>query len=303
MAFKALTVNTPPAQAAHILAEDDAAIYGGLLGQDCVLPLGQKLKATVISNNKVRIADGVVSVGGHIGRVISGDYEDMTIANGVSGKKRNDIIAARFIAGASGGADTYKLVVIQGTAGTTATDPVTVKGDLYSGDKQRDYPLWRVKIEGLSIVKVEQMYKISVSDTELLERMTEMNRSLTEKITAINSSLMNKIIEESGSAENGSYIKFSEGTMICYYTYSSSNRNFDGIDVNGIRYCTDTLWFPQQFVSIPTVTASTFINGYCGFVGRINANTTLFSVMLCIVGDVDITRNIEITYTAIGRWK
>lgn len=193
MAFKALTVNTPPAQAAHILAEDDAAIYGGLLGQDCVLPLGQKLKATVISNNKVRIADGVVSVGGHIGRVISGDYEDMTIANGVSGKKRNDIIAARFIAGASGGTDTYKLVVIQGTAGTTARDPVTVKGDLYSGDKQRDYPLWRVKIEGLSIVKVEQMYKVGVSDAELLERMTEMNRSLTEKITEINSSLVQNI--------------------------------------------------------------------------------------------------------------
>lgn len=194
MAFKPLTVNTPPAQAAHILAEDDAAIYGGLLGQDCVLPLGQKLNATVISNNKVRIADGVVSVGGHIGRVISGDYEDMTIANGVSGKKRNDIIAARFIAGASGGSDTYKLVVVQGTAGTTASDPVTVKGDLYSGDKQRDYPLWRVKIEGLSIVKVEQMYKVGVSDTELLERMTEMNRNLTEKITAINSSLTERSV-------------------------------------------------------------------------------------------------------------
>lgn len=114
---------------------------------------------------------------------------------------------------------------------------------------------------------------------------------------------MNKIIEESGSTENGSYIKFSEGTMICYYTYSSSNRNFDGSDVNGIRYCTDTLWFPQQFTSTPTVTASTFIDGYCGFVGRINAESTLFSVMLCIVGNVDITRNIEITYTAIGRWK
>lgn len=190
MAFKALTVNTPPAQAAHILAEDDAAIYGGLLGQDCVLPIGQKLKATVISNNKVRLADGAVSVGGHIGRVISGDYEDMTIANGVSGKKRNDIIAARFIAGASGGADTYKLVVIQGTAGTTAADPTYIKGDLYSGDKQRDYPLWRIKIEGLSIVKVEQMYTIGVSDAELLSRMTDINKSLLAKIDALNSALI-----------------------------------------------------------------------------------------------------------------
>lgn len=214
MAFKALTVNTPPAQAAHILAEDDAAIYGGLLGQDCVLPLGQKLNATVISNNKVRIADGVVSVGGHIGRVISGDYEDMTIANGVSEKKRNDIIAARFIAGASGGADTYKLVVIQGTAGTTASDPVTVKGDLYSGDKQRDYPLWRVKIEGLSIVKVEQMYKVGVSDTELLERMTEMNRNLTEKITAINSSLTEKnVVFNTEKGEKTAYAFLKNGIV------------------------------------------------------------------------------------------
>lgn len=242
MAFKALTVNTPPAQAAHILAEDDAAIYGGLLGQDCVLPLGQKLKATVISNNKVRIADGVVSVGGHIGRVISGDYEDMTIANGVSGKKRNDIIAARFIAGASGGADTYKLVVIQGTAGTTASDPVTVKGDLYSGDKQRDYPLWRVKIEGLSIVKVEQMYKVGVSDAELLERMTEMNRSLTEKITAINSSLTEKsVVFDTDKGERTAYAFLKNGIVQVsidfqrYYWLSKDGEANLGVLPSGMR--------------------------------------------------------------------
>lgn len=240
MAFKPLTVNTPPAQAAHILAEDDAAIYGGLLGQDCVLPLGQKLKATVISNNKVRIADGVVSVGGHIGRVISGDYEDMTITNGVSGKKRNDIIAARFIAGASGGSDTYKLVVIQGTAGATASDPVTVKGDLYSGDKQRDYPLWRVKIEGLSIVKVEQMYKVGVSDAELLERMTEMNRSLTEEITALNSSLAHRLGNSIHTADNRVGISSdSEGGNIWLYSHTNKQWEFDAYDGENLRLYTD----------------------------------------------------------------
>ena len=112
MGFKPLTINTSPESEAHILAEDDAALYGGMLAQDSVLNLGNKLKATVISNNKVRISDGIVLVGGHAGRIIKGDYEDMTINNGVSGQKRNDIIAARFIAGASGGADSYKLVVI-----------------------------------------------------------------------------------------------------------------------------------------------------------------------------------------------
>lgn len=184
MGFKPLTINTPPESEAHILAEDDAALYAGMLAQDSVLNLGSKLKATVTSNNKVRISDGVVLVGGHAGRIIKGDYEDMTINNGVSGQKRNDIIAARFIAGADGGADSYKLVVIQGIPGYTASDPAYVKGDLYNGDKQRDYPLWRVKIENLSIVKVEQMFTVGKSTEEVMAEMLAANAALQKQIAA-----------------------------------------------------------------------------------------------------------------------
>lgn len=184
MGFKPLTINTSPESEAHILAEDDAALYAGMLAQDSVLNLGSKLKATVVSNNKVRISDGIVLVGGHAGRIIKGDYEDMTINNGVSGQKRNDIIAARFIAGASGGADSYKLVVIQGRSGITAKDPAYTKGDLYNGDKQRDYPLWRVKIENLSIVKVEQMFTVGKSTEEVMAEMLAANAALQKQIDA-----------------------------------------------------------------------------------------------------------------------
>ena len=41
MAFKPLTVNTPTGKKAHILAEDDAALYDGIFGEDCVLKLGE----------------------------------------------------------------------------------------------------------------------------------------------------------------------------------------------------------------------------------------------------------------------
>lgn len=184
MGFKPLTINTSPESEAHILAEDDAALYAGMLAQDSVLNLGSKLKATVVSNNKVRISDGIILVGGHAGRIIKGDYEDMTINNGVSGQKRNDIIAARFIAGASGGADSYKLVVIQGRSGITAKDPAYTKGDLYNGDKQRDYPLWRVKIENLSIVKVEQMFTVGKSTEEVMAEMLAANAALQKQIDA-----------------------------------------------------------------------------------------------------------------------
>lgn len=183
MAFKALTLNTPPEQAAHILAEDDAAIYEALMGGDKVLDIGNKLAATVITNNSVRISDGVVVVGGHVGRIVKGDYEDMTIENGTSGKKRNDLICARFMV--SGDIDTYKLIVVKGASGTTAVDPTIVSGNLYNGDKQRDFPLWRVCLDGLSITKVEQLF--SVSST--IKYLTEKTASLQTLYNQLNSNI------------------------------------------------------------------------------------------------------------------
>lgn len=205
MGFKALTINTPPESEAHILAEDDAALYAGMLAQDSVLNLGSKLKATIISNNKVRISDGIVLVGGHAGRIVKGDYEDVTINNGVSGQKRNDIIAARFIAGASGGADSYKLVVVQGTSGTTAKDPAYTKGDLYNGDKQRDYPLWRVKIENLSIVKVEQMFTVGKSTEEVMAELLKISENLKNQIDALSVRVQNHFNRTGATAYSGDY--------------------------------------------------------------------------------------------------
>ena len=187
MAFKPITLNTPAEEPAHILAEDDAAIYESIIGGDCVLPIGGLMKATVLTNNKVRITDGAVVVGGHVGRIVKGDYEDMTIANGQTGQNRNDIIAARFLAGADGGSDSYSLVVIQGTPGSAASDPVIVKGDLYAGDKQRDYPLWRVCLEGLSITKVEQMHEISTANMELADELDKLSNTVSGNASKITS--------------------------------------------------------------------------------------------------------------------
>ena len=178
MAFKALTLNTPPEQAAHILAEDDAAIYAALMGDDRVLDIGNKLAATVITNNTVRISDGVAVVGGHAGRIIKGDYEDMTIENGASGKKRNDLICARFIS--NGNTDTYRLIVVKGASGTTAIDPTIVRGNLYNGDKQRDFPLWRVCLDGLSITKIEQMFTVSATNKYLADKTASLQTSVNQ---------------------------------------------------------------------------------------------------------------------------
>ncbi len=172
--LKGLTLNTPPEEIAHIYAEDDAAIFQSIAGEDGVFTIGQQCKATTLSNNKIRIADGVVIIGGHFARIPYGEYEDCEIENGESGKKRNDIIVAVFETTGTGGIDKMHCVVKKGVAGLTAIDPELKQDDIYNNGKIRELPLYRVKIEGLSIVAVEQMFKLK-SD------MSTLNKSLFEQ--------------------------------------------------------------------------------------------------------------------------
>lgn len=185
MGFKALTVNTAAEAAGHIYAEDDAAIFQSMFGGDGVLNIGNCLTSTVISNNKVRISDGVLCVGGHIGRLSYADYQDMTIENGTSGYNRNDIIYAKFLA--NGNVDSYTLAVKKGTATTgTATDPALLQGDLYEGATERDYPLYRVKLSGLSIASVDQLFSVIPTIPDLKAQMAKDKEEINQSLTLLN---------------------------------------------------------------------------------------------------------------------
>ena len=172
--LKGITINTDPAAEAHIYAEDDAAIYQSIVGSDGVMMIGQQCESQVISNNKVRVKDGVIVVGGHFARIPYGDYIDCEIVNGQSGRNRNDIIIAKFITTGTGGIDTYTLEVKQGASTTgSATDPTLTQNNLYESGKIREMPLYRVVIKGLSITKVEKMFEsvptIPMLNTYLLQ--------------------------------------------------------------------------------------------------------------------------------------
>ena len=185
MGFKALTVNTAAEAAGHIYAEDDAAIFQSMFGGDGVLNIGNCLKSTVISNNKVRISDGVLSVGGRIGRLSHADYQDMTIENGATGYNRNDIIYARFLT--SGNVDSFILAVKKGTATTgTASDPALVQGNLYEGAVERDYPLYRVKLSGLSIASVDQLFTVIPTIPDLKAQMAKDKAEINQSLTLLN---------------------------------------------------------------------------------------------------------------------
>lgn len=199
MGLRGITLNTPPEEEAHILAEDDAAIYQSIFGEDGVFTIGDRMKATVINNNQVRVSNGVICVGGHIARTVYGDYSDMTIENGEISKNRNDIITAVFSTTGEKGIDKFKIEVKKGTPGVVAEDPELTKENLYEGGKLRELPLWRVKLEGINIIGVEQMFKI-IHKIPDLEEMIE--------------SLNGKSIIENGTSGFNHYIKYANGLLV-----------------------------------------------------------------------------------------
>jgi hypothetical protein len=245
MGFKALTVNTAVEAAGHIYAEDDAAIFQSMFGGDGVLNIGNCLKSTVISNNKVRISDGVLSVGGHIGRLSHADYQDMTIENGATGYNRNDIIYARFLT--SGNVDSFILAVKKGTATTgTATDPALVQGNLYEGAVERDYPLYRVKLSGLSISSVDQLFTVIPTIPDLKAQMekdkAEINQSLAN--------LKNPAKGTKGILVNGGS-PLTKDYLLVYTLKTTKEANTGAsISINGIKVCDLVTRTPNNIIEI-----------------------------------------------------
>ena len=145
----------------HVTSADDASLYRGILGSgDYVLDVGNKFAATIIDNNTVRISDGDLVIQGHQARIRSNDYEEVTIDNGTPDQKRNDLIVARYQKNTTTGIESITLEVVKGTPGATAVDPDVVQEDLSTGGTQRDFPLYRVSLNGLVLESVTSLFTV-----------------------------------------------------------------------------------------------------------------------------------------------
>ena len=155
----AVNIVTGMTGTAHITSDDDRCFNASILGTGkYVFDYGQKFSADIINNNLIRIHEGMcINQGTQMGIELN-DYEDVIIENGVSGSNRNDLIVMRYERDAGTSIEKASLVVIKGTAG--ATDPSYISGNILDGgDLIDDMPLFRVKIESLTITAVEKLFK------------------------------------------------------------------------------------------------------------------------------------------------
>lgn len=216
---------------AHITPEQIMDVNIGTYGPgDYVLPTGKKLKPQLLSNNTVRIFDGVMVYSGVRDVIAVNNYYDVTIENGAQGMNRNDIIVRHFEKSEETQMGSATFRVIKGTpASGTATDPDVAETNLRTGALEHDMHLYRVKLEGLSVVKIEPLFEELPSVQDLKEQLTELNGKTMELICETSAT---------------SYTTFS-GLDLSKYKYFILNT---GTKSSNIRKVNATAIIPREFM-------------------------------------------------------
>lgn len=165
---------------AHITAVQNGAMNAGLVGSGSyVFNTGEKLSASVITNNLIRIHDGdMIANGRHI-TIEKGTYEEVEIANGLQGVKRNDLICARYEKNADSGIESASLVVIQGTSTEgTPDDPEYNDNNILDGTLISDFPLYRITLDGLNVGEPEQLFTVVKGINDMQGDIDTLNSNL-----------------------------------------------------------------------------------------------------------------------------
>lgn len=161
----------------HVTPNDIGGFQQGVVGtKDYLMGVGKKAKATLVSNNSVRIDDGELVMQGVHFRILPGTYENVTINNGSQNMKRKDLIVARYTKNSGNGIENITLAVLQGTpVSGTAVAPVPTTGDIRAGALKHEMPLYVVELNGLNVVSVTPAFEILMNMKELQDGLDELN--------------------------------------------------------------------------------------------------------------------------------
>ena len=200
----------------HVTAEQDRDVNEGIFDTGSfVLKTGSQLAAELVSNNEIKIRDGVLVIQGCTAVIKKNTYDPVTIANGSQGMKRIDLIVARYNKNEETKIEEVTLKVIQGTPNaSTAAVPTYKTGDIQSGDLVADMPLYKITLNGLNVTSVDKMFTVIPTLPELNSKLAKSNDS----IAAINNKLIS--IVERGEKNGYNYIKYSNGDAVVWRKYT-----------------------------------------------------------------------------------
>lgn len=200
----------------HVTAADAGSLHAGIVGNgEYILNRGQKLAATIVTNNKLRILDGDLVMQGRHVRIDEGNYVDLTIENGATGYNRHDLVVARYTKDASSGVETVNLVVVKGTSVTgTAEDPAYTSGDIINeAVSLNEMPLYRVVLNGLNIVAVELLATEINSLDDVDKKIKEINAGKVAVADVVNNLTTNTSTKPLSAAQGVALKALADGKV------------------------------------------------------------------------------------------
>lgn len=174
---------------AHVTAAQAGAFNGAVCGlNNYVLSTGNKMSASMISNNTIRIYDGDLVINGRHATIPYGTWDELTIENGEAGKNRIDIVAAKYEKDASEGVEDISLVVIQGVStASTPSAPDIPSGNVLEGDTPVYFPLYKITLSGINVTAPVALFSVLVPMASMQARMNTAENNINK----INTSLGN----------------------------------------------------------------------------------------------------------------
>lgn len=167
----------------------DADLFQGIFGSGrYVLATGNACAASIVDNNTVRIADGVIVSQGRRIQIKANTADDFVIETGAQNATRYDIIGYHIYSDA--GQEHVETFVLK-DAGESVNIP---EQSLRDGADNTYISMYRVKLEGLTITELIPLYEKVAPLTEMSGSDKEFESqvvSFTDKITLESSAYFN----------------------------------------------------------------------------------------------------------------
>ena len=160
--------------------------------------------------------------------------------------------------------------------------------------------------------QIPDVNKVNASDMNQIKEAVNVNDDkvgeLSDLTTPTTSSIVGAInsVVSSGSNTNGNYVKYADGTMICYGEKSGSTTwsdywSFCKRSPDSANSALEVT-FPQTFISTPIIQLTGNHQGYIFAVNVFSVSTTTLKVVAFKPTSTSST-NYQYSWLAIGKWK
>lgn len=166
---------------AHVTSDQFRSIIESIVGDGSyIADLDEQLEPELSTDNTLKIRSGVLIHHGHVMRVPPGTYDTVTYTNGSQGKKRIDLVVARYTKNSGDKTEPTDWVIIQGTpADSNPAVPAYTAGNMQQGDLTDDCPVFELHFDGINVTEVKKLVSVTRNIDDLKASLEEAQKEVT----------------------------------------------------------------------------------------------------------------------------